>query len=636
MGWSFWYQARERALGDQYVPVDAPPTGRWDGPWTFWYPNGNKRREESYQSRRKHGLARKWYESGRLEEENHWVNGNRHGRFRSYGPDGGLREESHYVKDRREGPFARWRDDGSLIEQGTLGPRKHGLWSGEHRGGGRAFATHWANGKLDGPSTRWYPNGGLAEDGVRASDEWTGRVRWFYADGSPRQVEERRDGQLHGVIERWGPGGTRLSRAHLEHGKQHGSYERWHNTGALAERSSYVRGQRSGSWQLFYPDGTPHERGSYVAGKPDGPWITWHPNGVVESEGEWAAGKKIGEWRSFHPNGAQRSREQWRDGKPHGLLEAWYLDGVPMLKRHYEHGREVRWAVLNPGYDPLRPNARKLTPFGRVAIRFDRARSGVRRLWFTTLDCPEGTEPIEVRDEAGWTERGCADAAGRREGPWKGWYRKGVLRFEQSYRAGQLHGLARHYHEEKGRLHRVVTYVDGVPHGAIQEWSWHGGHVTTEGQFDHGTPVGHWWLRSPAHGRPILDLELDAGGRPIRWTRWSADSCKRIEVGEPAGDGLHLVRRYRDSIEGTLHREDLVVAVAERRGTSSSTGVGIKHPWIRYDRRHSTSWDTSGLTERGGYAEGKRDGIWEIWLGDGSVQWMAEYRAGEVVAKFRD
>ena len=43
--------------------------GKKDGLWTYWYENGQKKREENYKGDKRNGLWTWWYENGQKELE---------------------------------------------------------------------------------------------------------------------------------------------------------------------------------------------------------------------------------------------------------------------------------------------------------------------------------------------------------------------------------------------------------------------------------------------------------------------------------------------------------------------------------------------------------------------------------------
>ena len=43
--------------------------GKYDGLWTFWYKNGQKKIEETYKDGKQDGLSTRWYEDGQMMSE---------------------------------------------------------------------------------------------------------------------------------------------------------------------------------------------------------------------------------------------------------------------------------------------------------------------------------------------------------------------------------------------------------------------------------------------------------------------------------------------------------------------------------------------------------------------------------------
>ena len=49
--------------------------GKKDGLWTWWYENGQKRRERTFKDGEQDGLWTQWYENGQKDFENLWKDG---------------------------------------------------------------------------------------------------------------------------------------------------------------------------------------------------------------------------------------------------------------------------------------------------------------------------------------------------------------------------------------------------------------------------------------------------------------------------------------------------------------------------------------------------------------------------------
>lgn len=179
-----WYQnGAKRISGEFYHGV------RY-GKWTRWYENGNKIRETNYDKNgKKHGNRLTWWdEKGQRKRSSQYQNGVLHGKWLQWDKNGEKRFEGEY----REGNWIKgtwWAPDGRLIHQITAG--KTGYVNSSHldfRGKGRYF-----------PHYKGKP--------------FTGRVVSF-SDGVLYSEEEFKDGIQQGESIFWDANGNQIVKKH--------------------------------------------------------------------------------------------------------------------------------------------------------------------------------------------------------------------------------------------------------------------------------------------------------------------------------------------------------------------------------------------------------------------------------------
>ena len=59
----------------QYYSKGRLKNGRKDGKWTWWYENGQKKREKNYKDGKLDGKDTDWHKNGQIESERTWQNG---------------------------------------------------------------------------------------------------------------------------------------------------------------------------------------------------------------------------------------------------------------------------------------------------------------------------------------------------------------------------------------------------------------------------------------------------------------------------------------------------------------------------------------------------------------------------------
>lgn len=134
-------QRNTRFKDDQVVEKGSYQSGRKEGLWITFYPNGNVKSEIIYKRGRPNGRFKLYYENGNLEEEGSWVNRLYNGSFKRYYEDGTLEQEKTFdVNGKAKGKVTYYYPNGKKELEFTT-----------------------TNGKETGKAVRYYPNGDIKE-----------------------------------------------------------------------------------------------------------------------------------------------------------------------------------------------------------------------------------------------------------------------------------------------------------------------------------------------------------------------------------------------------------------------------------------------------------------------------------------
>ncbi len=143
-------------------------TGKRQGPYRFFYPNGKVMEEGWYEQDSLHGTRRLYYESGQLQAEEHIVEGSYEGPWRSWYPSGRLDMEGRYENDKMSGVWKRYYESGQLMEEVT-------------------FADNLEN----GPFREYWPNGRLKAEGTYKDGDYEHGLLLLYDESG--QLERKMD-----------------------------------------------------------------------------------------------------------------------------------------------------------------------------------------------------------------------------------------------------------------------------------------------------------------------------------------------------------------------------------------------------------------------------------------------------------
>ncbi|MEO0650941.1 MAG: hypothetical protein AAFZ65_09695 [Planctomycetota bacterium] len=174
--------------------------------------------------------------------------------------------------------------------------------------------------------------------------------------------------------------------------------------------------------------------------------VTYYPDGAVWSRGEVEGGRAHGLWRTWHPNGQLASEGSYLGGIEHGRWAEYAADGTPLGERTYDAGQlEGPW-----------------------------------------LRCyPDGTP--ESRGEF---------YEGLRAGDWTDFHANGAVRSLGPYRTGRTHGIWRSFRED-GSFEALQSFDQDVADGPYARFG-PDEQPLLVGEYDQGTPSGHWWTWNEA------------------------------------------------------------------------------------------------------------------------------------------
>ena len=82
--------------------------GKPEGPWTTYYPYGQKQESGSYRDGLRVGTWRRWHINGELQWVMNFETGQRHGSYIAYYNDGSPRERGQFERGRKTGEWTRY------------------------------------------------------------------------------------------------------------------------------------------------------------------------------------------------------------------------------------------------------------------------------------------------------------------------------------------------------------------------------------------------------------------------------------------------------------------------------------------------------------------------------------------------
>ncbi|MGF1770382.1 hypothetical protein L4D06_23760 [Enterovibrio makurazakiensis] len=580
-------------------------------------------------------------------------------------PNGALKEKGHFDEGKRDGEVIAYRQDGTISEQSTYDKRlltERLLFSSdgsvsrkdtyEYDPDNSDNYTHHSKIGDNIICTSYYVNG--LKDGIQESEDLSLKLKMF----DPYVAGER-----HGLVVVYINEMKRKSQ-YFSHGKKHGNYSKYNESGNLIYESNFHNGLVSGETNYYFDNGNLSEKRLYGERERLVSWEKYFETGQLKEKMQHDEGgnihiKELGtlgqtvsttfrpldsqEWnitKDFGFGGALLQIIKSKDGQLEKHIKVFYQNGIIKSERiDDDNGRYVerRWnedgtlttETILPK-DERKWNVRAKY-YGNGALRQEIKELISERKYLLTRYSDTGEllertqkvddkrEGIQLYNSYGTIEH-TEFENDQPHGKYEKVNAKGELLEEGVYKRGQKHGLWRQIDvrflpipRELGigdielKLDHVVKrssleieYQNGALHG-IYRFTDQDGVQLIAGQFDAGTPIGNWMVRTSADGLVIYKNNTnkpDADGYRVE-----ANLEKALVVQGTYLDGLRTGKWRAFTYFGELQLE----GVFER-----GVPVGVWKRFYRYTRAVECNMN---------YKDGYPLGRWQHFNNEGEMVW---------------
>lgn len=136
-------------------------TGKREGQYLSFYPNGQKLEESWYVNDSLHGERKLFYENGKVESIEHHEHGQYVGSFQKFNENGQLTNEGQYANNEMTGVWKRWYDTGELREEVTFAANaENGPFKEFHQNGKPKAEGTYLNGENEQGELKMYDEAG--------------------------------------------------------------------------------------------------------------------------------------------------------------------------------------------------------------------------------------------------------------------------------------------------------------------------------------------------------------------------------------------------------------------------------------------------------------------------------------------
>lgn len=461
-----------------------------------------------------------------------------------------------------------------------------------YEGGAKSSEGYLLQGKPEGYWRSYYRNGNLKAEGNRKNYQLDSLWTFYNEEGQKTAEIPYQKGLKDGVVRRYSQGNL-LKEEPYSAGNLEGTVRHYFANGTLEKEVPYVANEAVGTGFLYAKDGRVIAILTYKANRmirkqginrlddqeqKQGLWVTFHPNKNFKTEGPYVNDLKNGYWKYYKPNGDLIQVEKW------------------VMGELQEGATEVSKVEIRRTLDP---QTGKLASKG--AFR-DGEPVGVHRKY------NEDGEVISAKiyEDGVVLSEGIIDEQGRKQGPWKFFYRSGDLRAEGSYQDDKKIGRWR-YLFRNGDVEQIGSYLRGEPDG-LWTWYYENGEILREEEYAMGLEDG-------------MSIEYNDTGAVIAKGEYIG--------GYKEGPWFHQLNDHRE--EG---------AYFEGARTGIWKHFYLSNGQLRFQGRYENGlkngdfawYFPSGQVERRGtYLADKKEGIWEYFNQAGLRIITIEYEGGEEI-----
>lgn len=626
--------------------------GKKNGPWKYWYDDGNLKSTVDVVDGTTNGKLEVYYANGTVGESSGYVNDKYENEFRSYHPLGGMKLKKNAVggvwngktteyhlsgapaweydqkEGKAEGMVKQFFPSGTVEYEGNYkAGQREGTHVQYHPDGTKSSEYNFTAGLSDGPFKEWYPNGKLEVEGTFKGDKLVGERRKYDEWGSLTSIDRYDDqGRLHGLYEEFNDEGGKYIEMTYKNGLLI-AYKYFDRTGKVTSEGTRSKGKFQ--FKGMSPEGVTMIEGIYLdEGVKDGVWKFYQADGTIDSEETNKNGKAIGSLKNYdtdgtllyenivydRPDGSYRRQigyynsgkiryeGQLKDGENTGVFKFYYPDGTLKSVQYYVDGEFEGWQSY---YDP----------------------KGV-------LHSEENVSGDITHEHISYDENG-------------------KMKEHIKIQPGQFEFVT---HFSNGKPARRLTMMNGIEHGKAT-WYYPDGKVNSEGEFFNGERHGKWIWNHP-NGKRYSETEYIHGKIHGTEKDWFDDGTLETEAtwvnGQRHGDlreyhrtgKISFLRKYENGelhgphtaydhsgtpmMTRVYHKDRLIGFYAAADGSGEMTRVsdGVAELVSRYPN--------GKIARKMTYRNGELEGELEEYHANGQLLSKGTFKAGEEHGRIED
>lgn len=460
-----------------------------------------------------------------------------------------------------------------------------------------------------------YPNGKISSEGMMVNGKPDGYWKTYYEDGGLKTEGNRLNFELDSTWRFYRSDSTLERIITYKNGIKEGPEQVFSTEEVLKEEYTYESNIKNGLSKFFYDSGKLFKTIPFENNKEEGKGfeyaeddgrlitITMYRNGFVYAEEQInrynSIGKRTGIWRDLHVNGVVKEEGNYTNGLRNGVFKFYTRKGELERIEVYENGELKK--DEEGGSAAILDIRQEFYPDGKLKLEGS-YQNDKKNGTFRQYDQNGNQVSGLIYSNDILLAEGQIDSIGRRQGPWKIYYRDGKLRAEGSYINGLKDGPWQ-YLFPSGKLEQKGSYKDDLPYGNWQ-WYYQNGQLHRDEYYRKGREDGHA-IEYDSLGVVINEGDFIDGLKTGPWRLSVNDHTEEGEYldGERNGEWKWFYGNGEKAFEGEFQ---------------VGTPIG----------RHKYWYANGTYKMKGEYEAGELDGRWDYYREDGTLDLYIEYKAG--------
>lgn len=478
----------------------------------------------------------------------------------------------------------------------------------------------------NGYNVFYYPNGFKLSEGNLKDGKPDGYWITFYVNGIKKSEGNRKNFLLDSIWIFYNEQGDTLEKINYVQNEKNGYYYKYYTkldsgVNSLKSKELYLNNKIQNWAYYYYPTGELHFKVQYKDNYKHGKSFEYNKDGNLIAIDEYRynnlvshqavnryndKGQKDGKWVEVFDNGTIKSEINYANNLPNGVFKEYTPNGKILKIDRYENGILKAESNKNDSINLTKLRVeREFYENGKIKallVYKDSLLYG-KQLYY---DKNGNIQKAEIYSEIGYkVAEGKMDTLGNRQGKWKLYYDDGSILAEGSYLDNKKTSNWIYYFQN-GKIFEKGSYVNNL---ANAEWTWYyeTGEKLLVQNFKNGIEDG-------------ISYELNIKGDTIAkgyYVEGTKNDFWYYKIGDEYSSGKYYFGSKSGEWKKYYYPEMKIKEICNYREGKLD---GKYRSWYITKKQHKV----------GQYQNGLKTGKWYYYLPDGTLDYNAEYKNGNL------